>query len=250
MIDNSKAYKKLKKQSQESMDFIILCCHAVPSLKGYIKAVENNAAPKLPDPDIFVSPTSIERLKEISPKYRKTLGKLLILNSFSYFEAYVIDLLKEIFEFHGGDEKFLQAAIQKRNVIFDGKFDPVVRKLREPAKKGKEAKYRKLRAELINGEYRFPTDIFSVYGIMRMQERLKELKASQIPDLLKDALGLSLSESDLERFSNMRELRNDIAHGKVSEVDLKKAIDDNDFLRTLAVKIDSHVINYFFVIDE
>ena len=108
MIDCSNAYKKLREQTQDSLDFILLCCHAVPALKGYIKAVKKGSADKLPDPDYFGGLADYERLMQSVPSYRKVLGRFLILSSFSYFEAYFSNVLKEIFEFHGGEAEFLQ----------------------------------------------------------------------------------------------------------------------------------------------
>jgi len=249
MIDSSNAYKKLKLQIQDSMDVLLLVCHAVPALNAYIKAVEHNSAPKLPDPHFFVTPAPSERLKTIIPKYRKNMGKLVFLNSFSYFEAYIEDLVKEFFEFHGGEKNFLDRATQRRAAAFDAKYDPLVKKLREPMKKEKDAKYKKIRKQLINDGYYFPIEIFSVYGVMRTQERLKDLKAAQIPDFLSDVFGLTLSTDELDQYSKIRDFRNGMAHGKIKEVDLEKAIEFNEFIRNLAIKIDNHVVKYFFVID-
>src|SRR6185369_13027352 len=80
-------------------------------INGYIKALEHNSVPKLPDPDFFQKPTSINRLKEIMPGYKKTLGAFLLLTSFSYFEAYVGNIFKEIFEFHKPLGGLLEIAI-------------------------------------------------------------------------------------------------------------------------------------------
>jgi hypothetical protein len=253
MIDSSDAYKKLKRQIQDSLDYVLLSCHAVPALKGYIKAVEKGSAHKIPNPDYFGTPTDYERLRQIVPSYRRILGRFLILSSFSYFEAYITDVLKEIFDFHGGEEVFSQMAIEKREAGFvmttSQDVEELAKKLREPPKKGKQEKYAKLNAMLGSMDYMFPTDLFAVYGICELQKHLKEFRSYQIPDILHTALGVRMSDGYVENFHRIRNLRNDIAHGKVSEVNLRKAIEDNKFLRSLAVEIDSHIIKHFFVVE-
>ena len=71
MIKATEAYKKLKAQIQDSIDFVYLNCHAVPSLKGYIKAVEKGSADKLPDADHFTESSNHDRLRKIIPNYKK-----------------------------------------------------------------------------------------------------------------------------------------------------------------------------------
>lgn len=249
MIESSNAFKKLKLQIQDSMDILLLCCHAIPALKAYGKAVKGGQALKLPDPDYFGTPSSIDRLEKITPKYRKTLGKLVFLNSFSYFEAYISEIPNEFLEFHGMGKEFSKREDEIKKTILDNKFEPFTKKLREPIKKGKEAKYKKIKAQLINNGYYFPKELISTYGMKRIQKQLEELKAVQIPDLLKDIFELKLSETEIKEFTRLRDFRNDIAHGKVQEVDLRKAISSNEFFRNLAIKIDKHIVTYFFVTD-
>lgn len=249
MIETSNSFKKLKLQIQDSMDILLLCCHAVPALKAYSKAVKMGSAPKLPDPDYFNTPSPIDRLEKITPKYRKTLGKLVFLNSFSYFEAYITEITNEFLEFHGMGNEFSKREDEIKKAILDNKFEPIARKLREPIKKGKEAKYKKIKAQLINNGYYFPKELISTYGVKRIQKQLEELRAVQIPNLLKDIFELELSEVEIKEFHEMRTFRNNIAHGKVKEVDLGQAIKSNEFLRNLAIKIDKHILKYFFVAD-
>lgn len=252
MIENSESYKKLKAQIQDSIDFVLLSCHAVPALKGYMKAVDKGGAAKIPDPDIFACPADHSRLMEIAPRYRKMLGRFLILSSFSFFEAYITDVFTEIFDFQGEQDKFLERATLKRSQTIsaaDANVEAMIKKLREKPKKGKQKKYTAAHEILSAKGYRFPTDLFATYGILRLQEQLKDLRAVQIPDIVQGALGLTMAQSDVEDFHRIRELRNNVAHGKVTEVDLSRAIDDNRLLRSLAVKIDAHVVKHFFVLE-
>lgn len=252
MIDSSKAYKKLKGQIQDSIDFVLLCCHATPALKGYMKAVESGSTPKIPDPDIFKKPTNHQRLREIIPNYRKVLGRYLIMSSFSYFEAYISDVFVEIFEFHGGRQEFLQRATSKRDETFnaiDQAQERIIMQLRETPKKGKQAKYKRSCEELNRTGYRFPTDLLAAYGILRLQEQLQNFRSVEVPGLVQSALGLTLSQTDIDGFHRIRELRNSIAHGETTGVDLNEAIEANRSLRTLAVKIDKHIVKHFLVVE-
>lgn len=254
MIDSTNAYKKLKEQIQESIDFAILCCHAVPALKGYMKAVDKGSAPKIPDPDFWGGLVQYERLKEISPNYRKVLGKYLVLSSFSYFEAFVTDVVKEIFEFHGGKDKFVARAIDKRDktvAVVNTDTEKSVKKLREIMKPGKSGKYTKVNNELTSKGYRFPSDHFSAYGISHLWSQIDDgnVRASQIPLIIQNGLGLAWSDDEIDKFNKMRELRNEIAHGRKTGVDLSKAIDDNKFLRKLAIKIDKYIVKHYLIIE-
>jgi hypothetical protein len=252
MINHSQAYAKLREEIQASMDFVLLCCHAIPALSGYIKAVDKGSVPKLPDPHYFRLPTDQQRLKEIMPEYRKVLGRFLLLTSFSYFEAYIGNIFDEIFDFHKDSGGLLQIALKKREnslKVIDPKIEHIVRKLRERPQKSKMLKYQKLSKSLDRTGFRFPSDLFSFYGIIVLQERIKDLRSVQIPDLIKTALGIDITEKEKENYHRIRELRNGIAHGKVKEVDLIEGIQDMKFLRSLAQKIDRHVSKHFFIIE-
>jgi hypothetical protein len=74
--------------------------------------------------------------------------------------------------------------------------------------------------------------------------------AIQIPETLKHALGLVLTPEELATFSRIRERRNDVAHGEADVViELREAFDDNDALRSLAVRIDAWAVDRFFLIE-
>lgn len=127
MISNSKSFSVLKQQIQSAIDFSVLCCHAVPSLNAYIKAVEKGGAPKLPDADHFKGDPNFDQLRGYIPEYRKNLGKLMFINSFSYFEAYFKSLICEVMEFHGGQDDFVQQSLTRQH-------DHLLFADREPAK--------------------------------------------------------------------------------------------------------------------
>ena len=253
MITHSKSFSILKEQNQSLFDFTVLCCYAVPALNAYMKAVEKGAAPKLPDADYFKGDPDTKHLKSSMPEYRKNLGKLISISSFSYFESYFQALIKEVLDFHGGQDKFVELSLkkQKRHLMFAEEANPKksVMKLREYAKHGHELKYIKHARELDNTNYRFPSELFATFGIVELGNNYKELKAVQIPHVAKFCFGVDLTDDEVAQYSKYRELRNDIAHGKVTKVDLKEAINASQFLRTTAMKIDGHVVQNFLVLE-
>lgn len=253
MISNSKAFEVLKGQIQSTLDFSVLCCQAVPALKGYMKALEFGSVDKLPDADYFKGKPNIEQLKNFSSKYKKNLGKFLFINTFSYFESYFKDLISEIEDFHGGNELFRNAALEKQKKYSTLSSDPQLilnsNKLREYKKQTHLMKYRKHISALEHTDFRFPSEMLSTFGLIELFKNYSDLKASEIPHVAEYAFGVEMSSVELETYSKYRDLRNRIAHGKVSEIEFKDAIEMNYFMRSLALKIDKKVVRDFFIIE-
>lgn len=251
MISHTKAYVNLKLQNQESIDFALLTCQAVPALKAYMKAVKKGSAPKLPDPDHFEGEQDFDRFQAIIPNYRKKLGKLLAISFFSYFEAYVKEVIAELFDFHGGYSSLIERATGKRNNFFVGEVSKKkeANLLREYADKKKKQKYQKQIKDLENFGYMFPSELFSVFGLIELEGQSSNFKSVEIPTLLSRCFGISFTEDEDKKFGQYRTLRNDIAHGNVKDVDLSNAFDVGEFFRTLALKIDKHLLQYFFIIE-
>ena len=139
----------------------------------------------------------------------------------------------EIFKFHGGKDSFLALAEKRRQDVFslnDPSLLALVKQLREVPKKSKSNKYKSIRKNLASLEYQFPIDLFAAYGINQLQYQMNDLSAVQIPQVIHDAFGLVISASEIARYTKIRDLRNNIAHGKTTEVDLTESIDLNNFL--------------------
>ncbi|MBV4469923.1 HEPN domain-containing protein [Pseudomonas siliginis] len=253
MITNTNAFFILKQQIQSSIDFSVLCCQAVPALKAYIKAVEKGSAPKLPDADHFKGDPNFDQLKGYIPEYRKNLGKLMFINSFSYFEAYFKSLIAEVLEFHGGKDAFVDRAKkrQHQHLVFAEGTDTKksANKLREYAKPSKSFKYIKYTNKIEHTDFRFPSELFAAFGIFELGTNYSDLKASQIPHVAQLCFGVDLTESEVESFSSYRNLRNSVAHGQTLTIDFNEANAANSFLRSLALKIDKHVVKHFLVIE-
>ena len=76
------------------------------------------------------------------------------------------------------------------------------------------------------------------------------LKSVEIPNVLIYGLHLNLSTSDVNRFHSIRDTRNKIAHGESLHLDIRYVMNSNKFLRELAVRIDRHIVDNFFVIEK
>lgn len=297
MITHSNSYIILKNQTESSMNFAYLCCKAMPTLnycinlvkeskEGKIKLIKDDKEIelKLPKADYFKTEHSVEKLKEYKTYYRKNLAKLIFINSFSYFESYFKDLIKELLNFHGGKEQFIKTSKYKelQHLKCEENIDlkKAINKLREyaskPVKKekystGKKEKYSKYIEELDNTSFRFPSELFATFGIIRLGEYIENkylYNASKILDIAQDCFGVELSKEEISKFNTYRDFRNDVAHGKVlppekelqngrniedinfKDFEFKHAQEANKFFKTLALKIDKHVVKHFFVIED
>jgi hypothetical protein len=246
MIAHTNAYLKLRRQVQDAFDFVVLVCHAVPSLDNAIaRAVV--AREQLPTPHQFRSAENPEKLHYFARRYQETLGRLVLLTSFSYFEAYVKDLPAEIVKFHGGLQHMADLA-RLRLFRSDAHTprDPV-RQLRDREKPGKAQKYRKRLVLLEDAGYRFPSERFSAYGLRRLLDDIQNRRAGILAII--EALGFDFAGDDRTTLISIQNRRHLVAHGQEDTVKLQKAIELNRFLRALAVRIDKHVVKRFLVID-
>lgn len=247
-MTHSKAYERLKQSHQYDIEIVILFCHAVPSLKAYMKAVEGGEAPKLPNPDHFQTPQPHTRIKSIIPRYKKVIGRMMFLATFSYFEAYIKSLLQEVVEFHGG--KDLWAGATRRKLMSRHQDHPLAKGLREPKKGAAGSKYHSLINALTASQtFRFPSEHFAAYGILRLTDSIKEMRAADISKLVGEGLGVPITKEDWDEFEKYRDQRNEIAHGDPKEVDIKETINVAKKLFEIAKAIDQYVVKYLMVIE-
>lgn len=259
MLTNTAAYLRLRKRVQETIDFAVLTCHAVPALNGYMKAVEKslesatdeNKVVKLPDPDYF-GLQEHSALRKIKPTYRKMLGRMVFLSAFSYFEKYIQSAVQEILDFHGGGD-VLATSLKARNLaaiaVDDAEQEHLRRKLNEPMNADFRQRYANAQAKLSARGYRFPSDLLASFGAKQLIARLKAMRAVDIPELLDDGLLFSMGEEKRAEFGKIRENRNTIAHGDDIEIDLSSALDANRFLKRLAQQIDAHIVRHFMIVE-
>lgn len=256
MLQQSNSHKLYRQQIQDTFDFIYLCCHAIPALNLCIKAVEKGSIPKLPDADYFKSEPDHNRLKLIKRNYKKVLGNSLTLSLFSYFESYVFDLIREILEFHKENlgESFFDFLEKKRKESFileesELEIQKNIKKLRDQVKPQKKQSYSKAIKELSKTSYQFPSQLFALFGIKEIERNIDSFKAKDIPMIIEVIFGLELTEDEKSFFEEIRNRRNQIAHGNNIIIELKEAIQYAKNLRQLAARIDKHICKYFFIIE-
>jgi len=183
-----------------------------------MKAVENGAAQKIPNPDHFGQPGDHSRLKQIKESHKDSLGRFMLISTFSHFEAYVQDVVREIFDFHGGIAAL--HALAKRRSRVEARSErlanfPEIKPLSEFRKPGKQGKYRKSIEQLERKGFVFPSQMTSAYGIKKLADAISKggFRASRICEIVFDGLGMPYDAEMEENISRIRDIRNDIAHG-------------------------------------
>jgi hypothetical protein len=108
MISHSKSFNRARQQSQKHLDFVVLVCSAIPQITRAISTGDLTQA-SMAAPDHFKG-VKVTRLAVLSVDYQEQLARASIVTLFSFFEAYIRDLLAEIVSFHGGDKAFIACA--------------------------------------------------------------------------------------------------------------------------------------------
>ncbi len=254
-------YARWKSQTQDTFDFSVLVSYAIPTLKRNLVLFEKGVVTSLVKADHYGKKEELSREEEVKLKeslrtkalgYKSKLSRYILMSNFSFFEAYVIDVTKELLQFNGGRVAFEQMAMERNLSQIQGnsqRTESLRRKLRTAPKPDRIQRYRKVTKELLAQGFRFPTDLFSRLGVKSMLKRLDGLKASHIPDFLEEAFLLTLSEDDLRNFTNSRDLRNRIAHGDPVELSLLEATNKCKELREIAKVIDKHLVKHYFIIE-
>lgn len=176
----------------------------------------------------------------------------VLLSTFSFFEAYIKDVLNEMLAFHGGAEALSQQASAREAAFIasqpDG-TDPRLRKLRKPAPTDAMRRFseRKLIERLGQSGYRFPSELLAPFGVRTLARQLLNLKASAIPAILIEGLHVPLDRRHVDAFDQIRVARNKAAHGKPTTLRLFEVSAMNDVLREIATSTEDHLIKYFFV---
>lgn len=266
MKNHTDAFLTLKEQQQSSLDFAVLCCHAIPNLSKTIKGINHNIPHYgLAKPDYFINPSGVERLNTLMSHYQTNLAKYILFSSYSFFEFYFKAVMKELLEFHSGKAALIESI--KEDIILrvkkNANFDKDVKKLKEKPKKEKHAKYKKILDKLLTEPtYTPPSHFFAIYGAVNFADKIADGKfvSANIPDILKNLFFMDLSEKinthgdligmDLEQtYESMRKFRNQIGHGEKVAVSLNKVMGYINFLRHFSVKLDKHLVDIFFVIN-
>ncbi len=279
MKSNTEAFERLRKEEQEIMNFTYLICTAIPnlkkSMKGYKEKIKNYES--LAKPEHFIeSRNHFSRLESLSKTYKRNLTKYVLISSYSFFESYFRSAIKELIEFHGGKEIFLKNTSHRMKELIksyslkvenNDSIADISKKLREPYKKKNTQRYKKALKELESkSNYRNPSELLSItFGLKNFLELVnaEDFRSALIPDILEQNFLFDLSdkintheelkEMDLRQtFDSMRTLRNQISHGKFAydqDIGFPKVIEYVNFIRKFSLKIDIHLVTYFFILE-
>lgn len=254
---HTEAFVRWKAQTQETFEFSILICHAVPTLKRNIRLFEKGIIDELTAPDYYGTrgiadagqrERNKEQLKSISSGYKTKLSKYILISNFSFFEAYVFDVINEMLDFHGGRDEFIQKAKARgyQNAIND-EVEETRKKIRIPNRVEHHQRYLEATKELEDIKYRFPSDMFGSYGAQMLIQKLSNMKSADIPSILKDGLHMVIPDDVVDSYHNTREIRNKIAHGETVELTIKQVTEMSKLLRGISLELDQHLLRYFFI---
>jgi len=252
MIGPTKAFIAYRDLSQGHLDFVVIVCHAMPALEADI------ALPRAKltyAPDYFKAEKNPKDwISARTADYQDELARSTLITVFSYFEAFVRDILLEMIKYHGGADNF-RALSSKRSEHFLQPISSATtsnkRKLQDNPSAAKREKYQKYARLLDKEGFRFPTDLLAKFGARLLLEKAREkggMRAWEIPHILEDGLLFPLDAKDRALFEDVRNLRNKIAHGRPHKMPLKDALRYASELHTFAAKIERHMIEHFFVI--
>ncbi|RYU42123.1 hypothetical protein ERW49_18280 [Aliivibrio finisterrensis] len=253
---HTNAYEKWKSQTQDTFEFSVLVCSAVPTLKRNIQLFEKGVIDTMTKADHYASKEEVSserqtqmntELKARAVGYKQKLAKYTLLSNFSFFESYIHDVIYEFIDSHGGKEQLLSNAKQKTLENDNREIEKLRRKIRRANKVRSYQQYVSASNKLDGLGYRFPSEQFSTYGIKMLIERLSNLRSVEIPDLLSDGFSLDLTDQEISDFHGIRDIRNKIAHGDPVELDLRGVANKCLIIREIVKKVDQHLLRYFFI---
>ena len=251
----TRAYSRFKSQSEALLHFSVLVEYAVPALRADISNVKSALKTSLPTPDFFhkSSRSTPDDLLRTEATYEHSLAAYLLLAHFSFFGSFVLDIIMEMIDFHGGAKEFVNRNERRaKQFVAPHRADiaKLKRKLQDSEKASWRDRYRSYARKLAGEGFRFPGELFAPYGLRTFMLKVKRMKAHEIPSILVDALRVDLSESEIKRYDDIREIRNSIAHGQPTSLTMREVVEMNKFLRGLAVKISEHFSENLFVIEK
>lgn len=185
----------------------------------------------------------IDNINSCTSNYQAKLATYLYFSTFSYFEAFITDVSKELIEqiTKINQAEYIQnhsqsAELTSDRLKLDKEFDP-----------RKKDRYTKFSKKLDNQGYKSPKEILISTLSDLLILKIENLKSVEIPEFLEKTLLLELSEKEKHIFHSLRNNRNSIGHGKNSfSPTLSSVIEANKFFKALSNKVDKHIIFHFF----
>ena len=251
-IVKTKSQQMHAKAVQDAFDFSVLTCYAIETLRIHLDKVEEGKE-TLVKPYYYSRQNTVPNLKKQVGEFEETLASYMLLSVFSFFETFVKAIVEEFIDFQGGIDSMVARA-EKRDKMFILNITKEMSiqryKLRTKKQYGHEERYKKFTKLLQQQGYRFPTETFSSYGIKRLEDDLSRIKAYSIPDFLINAFHIPLDPKDVKYYHKIRELRNQVAHGKSIKVNLKEISKINDLFRRWTLLINEHMLANHFIIED
>ena len=186
-----------------------------------------------------------DNITNCTSNYQSKLATYLYFSTFSYFEAFVMDIAIEMTKsIHPLDrEKYIIDFQQNQDILSD------MDKLDKEFDSRKIDRYKKYSAKLktqgyIDCETLIFSSLLDIYS-----NKIENLKANEIPTFLEKTLLFKMTKAESDTFHSIRDNRNSIGHGaKHFNPNLNDVINANKFLKSLSDRIDKHVTYYFFKI--
>lgn len=184
-----------------------------------------------------------ENISNCTSHYQSKLATYLYFSTFSYFEAFVLDLAKELTNGYEEIEKetYVEDFKQDHNVLsdmvkLDKKYDP--RKL---------DRYKKFSNKLESQGYLDPEKLIFSSLMDIYNQKIDSLKANEIPVFLEKTLLFKMTDDEIHTFHSIRDNRNSIGHGaKGFSPHLNDVIKANKYFKELSDRLNKHVTYYFF----
>lgn len=258
----TKSFLKWKEQTQDTFEFSVLVCNAVPTLKRTLTLHDKGVVTSLVKPDYYGALESPDdkqqervkkQLREKSIGYKTKLSRYILISNFSFFESYVSNVIEELIEFHGGKNAFVEKAnsrARKQIMRDDDEIEFTKKKIRLGNKPAYHQRYKEASKKLDSTGYRFPTDLFTGYGTKMLLSKLANMSANDIPAVLVDGFHLKLSDAEVLEFHNVRDARNKVAHGESVGFSISQVTIMSKQLRSIALKLDQHLLRYYFITED
>jgi hypothetical protein len=257
MPQNTNAYLAFKAESERLTNLVALFSHAVPVLRRVLNSAQATSLIPLKPADSFPhdkadGPTLLQWAKD----YEQDLARMVVLTVFSNFEVYIRAVLLEVFARQGGIENFIAISEKRSTRLWKSLPADILQaksKLQTFDDKGKADRSRKYSKVLGSAGFPFPPDLLAVYGARKLAEKLqpnpsKAFRASEIPDLLTEALLFNLTLAEKRMYEELRLLRNNVGHASPTVLTIHDAIKKTTSLRKWASRIDAHIEEHFLVL--
>lgn len=184
-----------------------------------------------------------ENISNCTSNYQSKLATYLYFSTFSYFEAFVMDIAIELTKSIQlvDQEKYISEFKPNQDTISD------IVKLDKVFDPRKIDRYRKFSIKLknqgyINSEKLLYSSLIDIYN-----NKIENLKANEIPVFLEKTFLFKMTKEESDTFHSIRDNRNSIGHGaKHFNPNLNDVINANKFFKSLSDRIDKHVTFYFF----